>query len=667
MKQIIKPYFVHILCFVLAAMHIGCSEEILPTNTDALNGNHPGVHLTLLPPTITLDGATATTRTGGTEAPVQIGDFLMQLVDVDGKVLRDKNDKPQQSEYHYGAGVWELQANPTGDDATYSQPITVTGGAGIYRMRVAATITLADEAVSSPITYFDAVNVTDNGDETGSITLNLARNLTAALQVKLVEDNGAELPDGGSYKISYNSPNLPAIGSGRPTFTNITFTDKTVDNLAVLKTAGVIAPYTDYVIYANSGADYLTQRMPCFEPITAAAANAGKEIFTINETDGETVLKSYTVTAPAAGITLAAGHSYLLTVALNGRDATIQSFTIADMEDGGNIDVENNPHIQLVDDTYQIHTAKGMKAFADIVNGATEAYTINGITIPTTANGSANGKLMKNIDLSSVCNATLGDWAPMGVDDNNTFKGNFDGNNKTISNLYIGASTSEYAGLFGVAQGTTLQNITLSNPTVESTDGYSEIGGVVGYVFDGTTIINCHIAEGTISGLNCVGGIVGIVDGAMIGCTATDLTLSGHYVGGIAGAASVSDLIACLVTKTAISGTDVGGIAGVASFSDLTACLVTKTAISGTDVGGIAGTASFSDLTANYFTPSVTLNKETAAGATSNINIPEIVGTLNDAIATYNAAAAAAKQCLFHYEINPDATLPLIAADAPKE
>ena len=192
MKQIIKPYFAHILCIVLAALHIGCTEEILPTDTDALNGNHPGVHLTLLPPSITLDGATAT-RAG--EPTIIGGGLCIQLVDADGKVLTQQNGKPQQTCYvNNGSGAWIIMEN-SADDAEYSQAIIVTGGAGTYRMRIVAEIGLLDGYDFVPFTFFGGVEVSDKGDGTGSFAIELKHNLTAGLQVELVGDNGARSED----------------------------------------------------------------------------------------------------------------------------------------------------------------------------------------------------------------------------------------------------------------------------------------------------------------------------------------------------------------------------------------------------------------------------------------------------------------------------------------
>ena len=651
MKQIIKPYLAHILCIVFAALHIGCTEEILPTDTDAMNGNHPGVHLTLLPPTITLDAATATTRTGGeTAAAIQEGSqFVIQLVDANGKVLKQKNGRLQQSWFTYSGGIWTLQdSHPSTPNGYFSQAITVTGGAGNYRMRVLGKIMLADEEYSSPITYFGSVSVTDNGDETGTFALNLKHNLTAALQVKLVGDNGAELPDNGNvYKLVYHPENLPAIQTMFGDFSLMTFTDKTVNKLDTLKDAGQIAPIDRVLDNEVSFSDaFLTKRMPCFEPITSASA--GKEIITIKEiaNDAVTVVKTYTVTAPAAGITLAAGSSYLLTVSLNGRDATIESFTIADMEDGGTIEVEQNKHIEKIGDTYQIKTAQGLKVFADIVNGGKP---------------SANGKLMHNIDLSTICSSELGDWTPIGKDWDTKFDGIFDGNNKTISNLYIGASTSQLAGLFGAAEGT-LQNITLTDPSVKSTHADGYVGGVVGLMSDGT-ISNCHIVGGMISG----GG----------GANAE--------VGGIVGGTDRARIIACTTTGSAVTdGANVGGIVGDYVYVNLDACLATTTTISSSNtdaqLGGIVGHNNLSTEVANYFTPSVVgADGKPLAGATDNINTLAIVGSHTAAVSTASPAenlnfaiaiANSREDIPYHYEVNPAAdadanTLPLIVAGAP--
>ena len=114
----------------------------------------------------------------------------------------------------------------------------------------------------------------------------------------------------------------------------------------------------------------------------------------------------------------------------------------------------------------------------------------------------------------------------------NSFQGTFDGNNKTITGLYIEQETDN-AGLFGYVSNAEIKNLTMQNCKVVSTGynvgnfvgsaGDSSIsncsaeetevsgdGGIVGYVRGTTTITNCY-NTGNVSGANGVGGIVGNV------------------------------------------------------------------------------------------------------------------------------------------------------------
>ena len=60
-------------------------------------------------------------------------------------------------------------------------------------------------------------------------------------------------------------------------------------------------------------------------------------------------------------------------------------------------------------------------------------------------------KLMNNIDLTEFIedeSPTQG-WQPIGTSESSSFKGILDGNNKTISGLWINRSTTSYVGFFG--------------------------------------------------------------------------------------------------------------------------------------------------------------------------------------------------------------------------
>ena len=115
-------------------------------------------------------------------------------------------------------------------------------------------------------------------------------------------------------------------------------------------------------------------------------------------------------------------------------------------------------------------------------------------------------KLDADIDCSSI---TL---TPIGTKEN-PFKGNFDGNGHTISNLTLAEASNE--GLFGYIDDATIQNVTVSNltttPSTQKT--VQTLGGIAGHAKNGK-FENCTVESGNIKGSSyCIlGGIVGAVE-----------------------------------------------------------------------------------------------------------------------------------------------------------
>lgn len=190
-------------------------------------------------------------------------------------------------------------------------------------------------------------------------------------------------------------------------------------------------------------------------------------------------------------------------------------------------------------DTFQISTAEDLMGLAQLVNSGTD---FSGKTITLT----------NDIDLSTVDN-----WTPIGSysgSSNKAFKGTFDGNSKTISNLRIEDSTdytdqstvsnliTNNYGLFSYTSRSTIKNLTVKgnisfskpvNHTRVTTKGFT--GGIVAYAFN-STIENCSF-EGNITAGYIVGGIVGRGLKATIkNCHVDNSAITGsYYVGGIAG------------------------------------------------------------------------------------------------------------------------------------
>ncbi len=114
------------------------------------------------------------------------------------------------------------------------------------------------------------------------------------------------------------------------------------------------------------------------------------------------------------------------------------------------------------------------------------------------------------------------------------FEGTYNGNNHTISNIYINRPIENYVGVFGVLNADAkVYNLGLENVNITG-NGY--VGGFAGYN-NGTSssISNCYTI-GKVSGNEYVGGFAGYNNEAAItNCYARGEVSGNDYVGGFAG------------------------------------------------------------------------------------------------------------------------------------
>ena len=196
---------------------------------------------------------------------------------------------------------------------------------------------------------------------------------------------------------------------------------------------------------------------------------------------------------------------------------------------------------------YQISNSVQLARLADLVNSRNADYN------------DKYYKLTIDIDLSkygSEWNNRKG-WVPIGSGFDG-FRGHFDGNKHKVSNLYINDKNLTNAGLFGLILGT-VQNLGVYCDIT----GRSDVGGVVGNVYDGSSITNCY-ATGVVSGNYRVGGVAGnVYFSSITNCYARCVVSGDYYVGGVAGVVYGSSIISCYATGTVIGNNDfVGGLAG---------------------------------------------------------------------------------------------------------
>lgn len=202
------------------------------------------------------------------------------------------------------------------------------------------------------------------------------------------------------------------------------------------------------------------------------------------------------------------------------------------------------------------------------------------------------------IDMSTVCHAEdksqnliEKSWVPIG-DSNNKYQGTFDGNNKTITNLYINASQN-YMGLFGCTNEGTIKNLTFEYANVTKTNNYA--GVLVGMAYGGSTLQNIKISNTCqIKGGKYTGGIAGSLVGNAYNCVNYATVQGIKFIGGLCGRYSISrtgnSMTACAnYGNVTASSPDVGGLVGYFDSGTIQDC-ANYGGVKGTDrVAGMVG------------------------------------------------------------------------------
>ena len=279
-----------------------------------------------------------------------------------------------------------------------------------------------------------------------------------------------------------------------------------------------------------------------------------------------------------------------------------------------------------VDNPYQISTAAELAWFRDQVNSG---------------NNRISAKLTEDIDLAEFCHAKDGtkyteevSWTPIGNSDN-MYQGTFDGNGKTIRNLYINA-TSDHAGFFGNADAGSLKNITFDNARVNSIVPYNDTGILAGFagscmIENIKTLANCSV-----DGTGTVGGIAGYAMGNISNCENHAAVKGTDCVGGVVAAYGDSGKsITSCANYGEVTNTGVGNAGGMAGFF-----------ISGT----IQNCANYGDVTGTYYVGNLigegyicNLNNVLGTGnvtATSADRAGLLVGEISDASSTASSILA---------------------------
>ncbi len=354
-------------------------------------------------------------------------------------------------------------------------------------------------------------------------------------------------------------------------------------------------------------------------------------------------------------------------------------------------------------DPYQIATAEQLAKLSNDVSGGTSYQGTFFV-------------LTENIDLSAHRWTPIGiyKWEETGTTINNSFQGFLDGNDKTISGMFVDERIDHYCGgLFGKiniqkngspvgakdltitgatvyvdetglsecsgaimagnvmgsdTQSVVFENITVSGSVyVTRTNGYNNIGGMLGYA-SWVKATNCHADGVSISGASNCGGFVGNDSGSIYeNCTASGTIDGAWAVGGFVGysasatwqdSAGASTYTKCSADVD-VSGNDwrVGGFVGFAEYGQFNNCVAygdVTSIVTGWEpkVGGFVGEDSSNvNITACHAAGVVT-------GVSSDYQAGGFIGAYSGGIFT---------GCSFDSEKNPDLNVAgegTIASDA---
>ena len=278
-----------------------------------------------------------------------------------------------------------------------------------------------------------------------------------------------------------------------------------------------------------------------------------------------------------------------------------------------------------VNTPYEISSAAELAWFRGYVNGT----IVDKDEEPGTTHPSASAKLTADIDLSEFCHKASTtytqelSWTPIG-NSGNKYRGTFDGNGKTISNLYINA-TSKFAGFFGYANAASLKNITFDNAKVMNLSE-PHAGILAGYavsciIENIKTLANCLV-----EGKHFVGGIAGNVMGDIGYCENHAMVNGTKFVGGIVGNYNGYDnpFTSC-ANHGVVTGTEgcVGGMAGSVEAGTIQNSANYGDVIGTDNVGNLIGHANICELNNVLGTGNVTATFNTGCAGL-------LVGTIND-------------------------------------
>ena len=315
---------------------------------------------------------------------------------------------------------------------------------------------------------------------------------------------------------------------------------------------------------------------------TSAQESSGELAFLLGDAFGQTIDSGSRQTRPYVG-----GTKVYKALSCEGdgtvvytNNSSVNANTQTHLWDTAGFCQTNDSHYQPATLTTDAHDVDGDGAMDQVyeISNAGQLYwfaaQVNG------GNTAINGILTKNITVNSSATFTeegttatnVRAWTPLGTY-SSPFTGVFDGNNKTISKLYINDTATEQGFIGYAGIGSVVKNLGLTNSYFKVG---SHGGGLVAKAVK-ATIKDCYINNVYVTGSNYVGGIVGNASESTVieNCwTNQPVRTSSTYT-------NVGDLVGILRSNSTIRNSYYiggGSYTGVGQIADSATTTVAKTA-----------------------------------------------------------------------------------------
>ncbi len=335
-----------------------------------------------------------------------------------------------------------------------------------------------------------------------------------------------------------------------------------------------------------------------------------------------------------------------------------------------------------------------MSAYGVLVGGGTlnNPYNISSCVNLNETRDNLNSvyQLTTDFDCSDTVNWNGGvGFEPIGTE-TNQFIGNFNGNDYTISNLFINRSSklvgmfeyinnsniynlnlynfsiynyggydlfdNNYTGvLVGIIYNSNISNISVSDSIIKGTGGfYSGTGGIIGATYNSILISNRFIG-GEVFGPSHVGGIAGFVRSTIFNKSYVKSNIKGNIqVGGIAGDSYDNSIIDNSYVESNISYINTsrgffmghfGGIVGMNGGATITNSISKSNITGNRAVGGLVGGGTIGIISNGYFEGYLTSDNTNIGGIYGGNNL----GNINNIFVNIkNTPTVAGSDLFFH-------------------